>query len=106
MIQETFLPHLIFGKKKTLSPIVGALRKITVKKSGIRTPESSDASTIEVLKFPAGERGTGLGCDGGRGILQCRPPTDARGRNTRQKERSGRHIRNQTQRFSPLPQRY
>ena len=35
MIQETFLPHLIFGKTKTLSPIVGALSKMIVKKSGL-----------------------------------------------------------------------
>ena len=40
------------------------------------TPESSDFSTGEVLKLPAGERRTGLGRDGRRGILQCRPHTD------------------------------
>ena len=35
MIQETFLPRLLFGKTKTLSPIVGALSTILVKKSGL-----------------------------------------------------------------------
>ena len=35
MIRETFLPHLFFGKTKTLSPIVGALSTMPVKKSGL-----------------------------------------------------------------------
>ena len=35
MILEIFLPHLLFRKTKTLSPIVGALSKITVKESGL-----------------------------------------------------------------------
>ena len=35
MICETFLPRLFFGKTKTLSPIVGALSMMTVKKSGL-----------------------------------------------------------------------
>ena len=43
MIDETFLPCLFFGKKKTLSPIVGALSKILVKKSrlGVLNPLTS-----------------------------------------------------------------
>ena len=30
-----FLPRLFFGKSKSLSPIVGTIRKIPVKKSGL-----------------------------------------------------------------------
>ena len=37
MIQETFLPHLLFGKTETLSPIVGAL-SISVCWSGLHGP--------------------------------------------------------------------
>ena len=33
MIWETFLPHLFFGKTKTLAPIVGALSTMMVNKS-------------------------------------------------------------------------
>ena len=35
MIRETFLPRLFFGKKKTLSLVVGDLSKIPVKKAGL-----------------------------------------------------------------------
>ena len=42
------------------------------------TPESSDVSIGELIKLPAGERRTGLGRDGGRGIHQFRPPMDTR----------------------------
>ena len=35
MIQETFLPRLFIGKKKNLSPIVGALSTMQVKKYGL-----------------------------------------------------------------------
>ena len=37
MIQETFLPHLLFGKTETLSPIVGAL-SMSVCWSGLHGP--------------------------------------------------------------------
>ena len=33
MIRETFLPHLFFGKTKTLSPAVGALTMMPFKKA-------------------------------------------------------------------------
>ena len=33
VLWETFLPCLLFGKSKTLPPIVGALSKMPVKKS-------------------------------------------------------------------------
>ena len=36
MIWEDFLPRLFFGKTKTLSPIVGAISTMPVKKSGLR----------------------------------------------------------------------
>ena len=35
MIRETFLPHIFFGKMKTLSPVVGALSMMTVSKAGL-----------------------------------------------------------------------
>ena len=35
MIREAFLPRIFFGKKKTLSHIVGALSTMPVKKSGL-----------------------------------------------------------------------
>ena len=43
MIRETFLPRLFFGNTKTLSPVVGALSMIPVKKSvlGILNPLTS-----------------------------------------------------------------
>ena len=69
------------------------------------TPEPSDFGIGEVLKFPAGERGTGLGRDRRRGIIQCRPPTDSKWRQTWHKERLGRHVQIQTQGFSKQPQR-
>ena len=43
IIQETFLPRLFFGKTKTLSPVVGYLSTIPVKKSrlGFLNPVAS-----------------------------------------------------------------
>ena len=35
ILKETFLPHLFFRKKKSLSPIVGDLSTIPVKKYGL-----------------------------------------------------------------------
>ena len=35
MIREPFLPRIFFRKKKTLSPVVGALSTMTVRKSGL-----------------------------------------------------------------------
>ena len=35
MIHDTFLPHLLFVKTKSLSPILGALSKVPVNKSGL-----------------------------------------------------------------------
>ena len=35
IIRENFLPRLFFGNTKTLSPFVGALSKIPVKKYGL-----------------------------------------------------------------------
>ena len=40
------------------------------------TPESSDVLSGEVLKLHVRERRTVTVCDGGRVILQCRPPPD------------------------------
>ena len=79
IIWETFLPRLLFRKTKTLSPVVGALSTMPVKKIRTGTPESSDVSTGEIRNLPEGERGTGSGHVGGRSILQFRPHTDTRG---------------------------
>ena len=35
VLRETFLPHIFFGKSKTLPPIVGALSTFPVKKAGL-----------------------------------------------------------------------
>ena len=35
MISETFLPRLFFRKNKTLSPVVGALNTMLVRKAGL-----------------------------------------------------------------------
>ena len=35
MIGETFLPRLFFGKTKTLSPAVGFISNMTVRKDGL-----------------------------------------------------------------------
>ena len=35
MIRENVLPHLFFGKKKTLSPVVGDLSKMPVRRAGL-----------------------------------------------------------------------
>ena len=44
MIQETFLPRLFFGDTKTLSPFVGDLSTMPVKKFGLGllNPVTSD----------------------------------------------------------------
>ena len=42
----------------------------------IGTPESSDVRKVKIPKFSAGKRGTNLGRDGGRCIIQLRPPSD------------------------------
>ena len=44
MIRETFLPHLFFIKKKSLSPIVGDLSTMTINKYrlGIMNPVTSE----------------------------------------------------------------
>ena len=39
-------------------------------------PESSDASSVEVLKLQSREHRTGTGRDGSWIILQCQPPLD------------------------------
>ena len=58
MIRETFLPHLFFREKKTLSPIVGALSTMLVKKIKVGTPESCDVRKIKVPKFSSSKHGT------------------------------------------------
>ena len=42
----------------------------------IGTPESSEVSSVEVLKLHVREIITGTGRDGRGGIIQCRPPQD------------------------------
>ena len=43
-------------------------------------PESSDVSEVEITKLSVGKRRADSGRDGGEGIIQRRPTTDARGR--------------------------
>ena len=55
MIWETFLPRLFFGKTKTLSPIVGALSTMPVKKSGL---SFLNPVTSEQDKYLSSQRGS------------------------------------------------
>ena len=103
---RNFLPHIFFGKYENPLPH----RRISKYDAGQEIQngdlESSDVNTGEVLKLPAGDRGTGSGCGGRRGILQCRPPTDSNQRTERRKERLGRCVWIQTEGFSKRPQMY
>ena len=51
MIRETFLPHLFFIKKKSLSPIVGALSKMTIEeyRLGIMNPVTSEKEKYPIF---------------------------------------------------------
>ena len=59
------------------------------------THEYSDVSEVEVPKLLEGKCGTYSGCDRGRSILQRRPPTDARGRNSVTGRKTGK-LQNET----------
>ena len=54
MIRETFLPRLLFGKKKTLSPIVGALSTMSVKKSGLGILNPVTSAQEKYLSYQRG----------------------------------------------------
>ena len=71
MIRENSLPPILFGKTKTLSPVIGALSTMPVKKIWNGTHKSSDVILGEVLKLHARERRTGSGRDrrGGGSIM-------------------------------------
>ena len=55
MICETFLPHIFFRKTKTLSPVVGALSTMTVKKAG---PGLLNPVTSSQEKYLSSTRGS------------------------------------------------
>ena len=55
MIQETFLPCIFFGNTKTLSPIVGALSTMPVKKAGLGL---LNPVTSEKEKYLSSQRGS------------------------------------------------
>ena len=100
MIRETFLPGIFLRKTKTLSPIVGAISTMTAKKDRLGLLNPVDSAQEKYLSSQWGEHRTRSGRDGGRGILQFRPPTYTKRRKTRRKERPGFRVRNQTQGFS------
>ena len=72
------LSALFFSKKKKpLSPVVGSLSTMPVKKSGFANTEFSDVRKGKVTMFSAGKRGTSSDCDRGRSILKRLPPSVA-----------------------------
>ena len=54
MIRETFLPCLFFGKKKSLSPVVGALIMMPVKKSSLGLLKSVTSAQQKYLSSNRG----------------------------------------------------
>ena len=77
MIWDTFLPRIFFGKTETLSPIVGALSKMLVEKSGLGFLNPVTSAQEKYLSSQDGDI-TGTGRDGRRGILQCQPPMESK----------------------------
>ena len=51
MLRENFLPRLFLGKSKTISPIVGTLSKIPVKKSGLGLLNAVTPKKYKYLSF-------------------------------------------------------
>ena len=54
MIQETILPRLFFGKTKILSPVVGALSTMPVKKAGLGLMNSVTSAQEKYLSSTRG----------------------------------------------------
>ena len=94
IIQETFLHCLFFGKTKTVSPIVGALSKMAVKKyrMGLLNPVTSAQEQDLSSQQGSAELVWAVTGGGGGGILQCQQPTDARKIKEWQKEILGRRV--------------
>ena len=80
IIWEAFLPRLFFRNTKPLSPIVGNLSMKPINMAGLGLLNPVTSAKGEIPKLLAGKRRTDLVHDGGRGILQHQPPTDAQGR--------------------------
>ena len=80
MIRETFLPHIFFIKKKSLSPIVGALSTMKIEKYrlGIMNPVTSEKEKYLIFHQASTELIRDVKV-GGR-ILERRPPSGAQGR--------------------------
>ena len=79
LLQETFLPRLIFGKPKSLPPIVGTLSTMPVNKSipGLKEPVTSDK---KIPKFDAWDQRADWGRNGSKRIFSHRLPSGAQGR--------------------------
>ena len=68
MIQETFLPCPLFGKTKTLSPIVGALTTIHDKKAGLGLLNTVMSLYEKCLSSQRGSAELVLAAAGGGGL--------------------------------------
>ena len=79
-IRETFLPHLFFIKKKSLSPIVGALSTMTIEKYrlGIMNPVTSEKEKYLIFHQARTELIRDVTVGGG--VLEHQPPSGAQGR--------------------------
>ena len=78
MIRENFLPRLLFGKTKTLSPFVGALNTMPVKKAGLGLLNPVTSAQDKYLSSQRGSTELVRAVAGGVGFIQCRPPTDSK----------------------------
>ena len=71
---------LVFSsERKTLSPIVGTLSTMSIKMAGLDLLSSGTSAKNKYLSYQQGSKELIRAVTGGRGILQCRPPTYARG---------------------------
>ena len=75
IIYETFLPRLFFRNTKSLSPVLGDLSTIPVKKSGLGLLNPVTSSQENPKLHARGSR-AGTGRDRRGVILQCQPPPD------------------------------
>ena len=76
IIHETFLPRLFFGKKKILSPVVGALSRMAVNRTGLGILNPVASAQDKYLNSTQGSAELVRAVKGGGGVLQCRPYLD------------------------------
>ena len=86
MIRETFFASYFLHKDKIHLTHHRSSKYDAGQEIRIGTPEYSDVSKTKVPNFSASKCGTNSGRYGGRRVLQCQPPPDARGRKALQAE--------------------